>query len=93
MARPEPGLRGRAGHGVGSRSSPRGEDDVIEQSVVGMGAYGVQGVVPCPEMAGFVLTYVREGEDLEPHRPMADTLIRSWEKRDRDALDDDPSRN
>jgi hypothetical protein len=58
-----------------------------------MGAYGVHGVVPCPEMAGFVLTYVRDDEDLEPHRTMADTLITSWEKRDREALDDDPSRN
>jgi len=70
-----------------------GEDEAIEQSVVGLGAYGVQGVVPCPQMAGFVLTYVRDDEDLEPHRAMADTLITSWEKRDRDALNDDPSRN
>jgi hypothetical protein len=70
-----------------------GEDDISEQSVVGLGAYGVQGVVPSPQMAGFVLTYVREGEDLEPHRDMAAALITSWEKRDRDALDDDPSRN
>jgi hypothetical protein len=44
-------------------------------------------------VAGFVLTYVRDDEDLEPHRAMADTLITSWEKRDRDALHDDPSRN
>jgi hypothetical protein len=70
-----------------------GEDDGVEQSVVGLGAYGAQGVVPCPEMAGFVLTYVREDEDLEPHRAMAETLITSWEKRDRDELNDDPSRN
>jgi|SRR5882724_468475 len=70
-----------------------GEDDAIEQSVVGLGAYGVQGVVPCPQMGGFVLTYVRDGEDLEPHRTMADALITSWEKRDRGERDDDPSRN
>jgi hypothetical protein len=70
-----------------------GEEDTIEQFVVGMGASGGQGVVPCPEMAGFVLTYVRDDEDLEPHRAMAETLITSWEKRDRDELHDDPSRN
>jgi hypothetical protein len=70
-----------------------GEDDVVEQAVVGMGAYGAQGVVPCPEMAGFVLTYVREDEELEPHRAMADTLITAWETRDREARHDDPSRN
>jgi hypothetical protein len=70
-----------------------GEDDAVEQSVVGMGAYGVQGVVPCPQMAGFVLTYVRDDEDLEPHRDMAETLITSWEKRDRDDLETQFPRN
>jgi hypothetical protein len=70
-----------------------GEDDALEQSVVGLGVDGANGVLPCPEMAGFVLIYVREGEDLEPHRTMAETLITSWEKRDRDARHDDPSRN
>jgi hypothetical protein len=67
-----------------------GEDDGIEQSVVGLGVYGVQGVVPCPQMAGFVRIYVRDGADLEPYRPMAETLITSWEQRDREALDGDP---
>ncbi len=69
------------------------EEEAIEQSVVGLGAYGVQGVVPCPQMAGFVLTYVRDGEDIEPHRAMAEALISSWEKRDLGELDNDPSRN
>lgn len=43
--------------------------------------------------AYLMLTYVRDDEDLEPHRTMAETLITSWEKRDRNELNDDPSRN
>jgi hypothetical protein len=70
-----------------------GEEETLEQSVVGLGADGVQGVVPCPQMAGFVLTYVRDDEDLEPHRAMAETLITSWEKRDDHERHNDPSRN
>jgi hypothetical protein len=70
-----------------------GEEEALGQAVVGLGAYGGQGVVPCPEMAGFMLTYVRDDEDFEPHRAMAETLITAWEQRDRETLHDDPTRN
>jgi hypothetical protein len=52
--------------------------------VQGLVSYGVQGAVLATETAGFVLTYVRPEEDLEPHRAMAEALISSWERRDRE---------
>src|SRR5688500_9796569 len=55
-----------------------------EQSVQGLVSYGVQGAVLATETGGFVLTYVRPEEDLEPHRAMAEALISSWERRDRE---------
>jgi hypothetical protein len=58
--------------------------EVIERSVQGLVSYGVQGAVLATETGGFVLIYVRPEEDLEPHRAMAEALISSWERRDRE---------
>jgi hypothetical protein len=56
----------------------------IERSVQGLVSYGIQGPMLAPETAGFVLTYVQPQDDLEPHRSMAEALISSWEKLERD---------
>jgi hypothetical protein len=66
---------------------------IVEQHVVGLVNWGVQGPTVATETAGFVLTYVQAQEDLEPHRAMAETLIMSWERRDRDDLDQQLPRN
>ena len=65
---------------------------VIERSVVGLVNYGVQDTV-ATDTEGFVLEYVQAHEDLEPRWAMAETLLLSWERRERDDLDQHFPRN